>query len=96
MTDHFRQAAAEALSLPERPAGIFISGDCAYNNGESGDYAVVADLLTPLRADGAPVHITLGNHDHRERFWEGLKEQKEKRPLADKQASLVQSSRVNW
>src|SRR5258705_14008414 len=32
MTDHFRQASAEALALPKRPAGVFINGDCAYNN----------------------------------------------------------------
>ena len=96
MADHFRRASDEVLALPKRPAAIFINGDCAYNNGEKGDYALVAELVAPLRADGMPVHLALGNHDNRERFWEGLQQQKIKRPLADKQAALIKSSRVNW
>src|ERR1041384_6397829 len=39
MTDHFVQVAGELLALPDRPAGVFISGDCAFNSGEKGDYA---------------------------------------------------------
>jgi hypothetical protein len=30
------------------------------------------DLLGPLREQGLPIHIALGNHDNRERFWEVL------------------------
>lgn len=96
MADHFQKASAEVLALPKRPAAIFINGDCAYNNGEKGDYALVAELVAPLRADGMPVHMALGNHDNRERFWAGLQDQNVKRPLEDKQAALIKSSRVNW
>ena len=32
------------------------------------DYEVLAELLEPIRKAGTAVHLTLGNHDHRERF----------------------------
>jgi len=97
MADHFRQASEEVLALPKRPAGVFINGDCAYNSGEKGDYSLVAELMAPIRGDGIPVHLALGNHDNRDRFWEGLQQEKAaKRPLADKQAALLNSSRLNW
>jgi len=97
MTDHFTSVSREVLALPKRPAGVFITGDCAYNNGEKADYALVAELLEPIRKDEMPVHLALGNHDHRERFWEALQEEKAaQRPLADKQAALVRTKRANW
>src|SRR4051794_35300838 len=70
MADHFRTVSDELLGLPKRPAGLFIVGDCAFNSGEKGDYATVAEVLEPIRAAQVPIHLALGNHDHRERFWE--------------------------
>ena len=72
MTDHFTKVSGELLALPKRPAGVFITGDCAYNSGQTGDYRHVADLLEPIRQGQMPVHLALGNHDHRERFWEAI------------------------
>jgi 3',5'-cyclic AMP phosphodiesterase CpdA len=44
-----------------------------------------------------PVHLTLGNHDNRERFWEVLPAEKAaNRPVPDKQASLLKTPRANW
>jgi 3',5'-cyclic AMP phosphodiesterase CpdA len=97
MTDHFISVSREVLELPKRPAGVFITGDCAFNSGEKNDYALVAELLEPIRNDEMPVHLALGNHDHRDRFWEALQAEKAaERPLADKQASLVRTKRANW
>src|SRR5258706_7964688 len=97
MADHFASVSREVLALPKRPAGVFITGDCAYNNGEKADYALAAELLEPIRKDEMPVHLALGNHDHRERFWEALQEEKAaQRPLADKQAALLRTKRANW
>jgi hypothetical protein len=97
MTDHFKVAAREVLALPKRPAGVFINGDCAFNSGEKADYAQVAELLEPIRQDDMPVHLLLGNHDHRERFWDALQEEKAaQRPLADKQVALLKTKRANW
>ena len=97
MADHFTTVARELLQLPKRPAGVFVTGDCAYNSGQVGDYALVADLLEPIRAAQMPVHLALGNHDNRERFWEALRAEKAApRPLADRQVALLRTPRANW
>jgi hypothetical protein len=97
MTDHFSKVSRELLALPKRPAGVFIGGDCAYNSGQVADYAHVVDLLEPIRKDQMPVHLALGNHDNRERFWEALQQEKAaKRPLADRQVALICTARENW
>jgi 3',5'-cyclic AMP phosphodiesterase CpdA len=97
MTDHFKSISEEVLGLKSLPVGIMITGDCAYNSGELGDYALLGELLNPLRQAGIPVHLALGNHDHRERFWEAFAEEKRAtRPLADRQTALLKTANVNW
>src|ERR1039458_2678580 len=97
MTDHFTSVSRELLALPKLPAGVFITGDCAYNSGQTADYRHVTDLLEPIRSAQMPVHLTLGNHDNRERFWEALTAEKAApRPLADRQVALLPTPRVNW
>src|SRR5215471_7144876 len=92
MAAHFDKVSAELLTLARVPAGVFITGDCAYTTGEKGDYATLTALLEPVRRNQMPIHLALGNHDNRERFWEVLQEEKTaKRPLADKQASLMRT-----
>jgi len=97
MAEHFTKVAGELLSMPRRPAGIFVTGDCAYNSGETTDYRLMAEMLQPLRKDQMPVYLALGNHDHRERFWEAFQDEKaSKRPLPDKQICIVHTRRANW
>src|SRR6266404_4956120 len=38
MAEYFGVVAAELLALAQRPAGVFVNGDCAYNSGEKADY----------------------------------------------------------
>jgi 3',5'-cyclic AMP phosphodiesterase CpdA len=97
MTDHFTSVSRELLALPKRPAGVFITGDCAFNSGQTGDYRLVAELLKPVRGAQMPVYLALGNHDNRERFWEALKAEKAApRPLADRQVALLRTPQANW
>jgi calcineurin-like phosphoesterase family protein len=97
MTDHLMAVAGELLALPKRPAGVFILGDCAYNSGQAGDYLQVVDLLEPIRAAQMPVHLTVGNHDDRERFWDALPQEKAaQRPVADRQVALLRTKLANW
>jgi hypothetical protein len=97
MTDHLVAVSNAVLKVSERPMGVFVVGDCAFSQGEPGDYTQFVKLLEPLRADEMPVHLLLGNHDHRENFWAGLTAEKAvKRPVADKQVALVRSELVNW
>ena len=76
MTNHFEQVSKEVLELPKRAAGLFLMGDCAFSSGQKGDYALLQELLEPIRASQTPVHLALGNHDNREQFWEVLSAQK--------------------
>jgi len=97
MASHFETVSAELLKLPNRPVGVLINGDCAYNSGQKQDYALLTELLKPLREKGLPVHLSLGNHDNRERFWEALTDERDTpRPLADRQVALLRSARANW
>ena len=97
MTEHLQSATREVLALPQRPAGVFVNGDCAYNQGESGDYRQFTSLIEPLRAGGLPLHLALGNHDQREHFWAALPpKDAAKRAVANKQAALVKAKSVNW
>jgi 3',5'-cyclic AMP phosphodiesterase CpdA len=97
MTDHFVSVSRELVGLPKRPAGVFITGDCAYNSGETGDYRQMVDLLRPIREGQMPVHLALGNHDNRERFWEVLPAEKAaQQPVADRQVALLRAPRANW
>jgi 3',5'-cyclic-AMP phosphodiesterase len=97
MTDHFQAVARELLARTTRPAALFITGDLAFNSGETGDYGVVTDLLVPIREQGVPVHLMLGNHDNRQRFWDAFQQEKKaRRPLADHQAALLRTPRLNW
>jgi len=97
MGDHFMAVSREVRAWPQRPAGVFINGDCAFNSGESGDYALLAECLEPIRGDQMPVHLLLGNHDNREHFWDALQAEKSaKRPVTDKQTALLKTPRANW
>jgi Icc protein len=97
MADNLASVVREVIALPSRPAGVLVNGDCAWNSGEKEDYATFAGLVEPLRKDGMPVHLTLGNHDNREHFWDALEAEKTaKRPLADKQAMMISTPRANW
>lgn len=97
MVDHFKIVSQELLGLSKRPAGVFLTGDCAYNQGESADYALLAELLDPLRQAQMPVHLALGNHDQREHFWAQFQQERAAPlPLIDRQVALLQTPRVNW
>jgi metallophosphoesterase superfamily enzyme len=97
MFRHLQQAARETAELAPRPQAALINGDCAYLAGESGDYEVLAELLEPIRKAGTAVHLTLGNHDHRERFRRAIPSLAiEDPPVADRHAMVIPSRHANW
>lgn len=97
MTDHLTAVSKEVLNHPTAPAGVFVVGDCAFSQGVPGDYTQFTRLLESIRGNGIPVHLALGNHDHRENFWAGLTaERSVKRPVADRQVAMIGTEMVNW
>ncbi len=99
MTEHLQQAVREVLHLQEkeRAFGLFVNGDLALKEGLPGDYTSFVDLMRPVRASGIDVHLTLGNHDNRDKFWEGCEELAlNKKLMPQKQLDVITSAMVNW
>ncbi len=97
MTGNFGQAAREVLQNDARPTAVLVCGDCAYLEGKEDDYRVLRELAVPLRAGGLSVHFALGNHDHRQRFWEVVEEgHPEPSPVVDRHVSVIESPHANW
>ena len=97
MAAHLEEAVKGVGTLPSRPAGVFVNGDCAFLSGLAEDYATFSKLIAPLREAGMPLHLTLGNHDDRDIFWSALKNAKPAAPpLASKHVSVVEGARANW
>ena len=85
------------LALPQRPQRVLVAGDCAHLTGDRGDYREFVRRITPLTSAGVPLHITLGNHDSRERFWETLpSEQPAGRVALQRQAMVVPGTHADW
>lgn len=97
MAANFERVGGELLALSERLARVLIDGDCAYLQGKPGDYLTLVELLSPLRTAGLPVHLALGNHDHRERFWTAAVTKKdESAPLVSKHVLVIESPKASW
>jgi 3',5'-cyclic AMP phosphodiesterase CpdA len=94
MADNLAATVKQVAAWSRRPAAGFVVGDLARKNGQSGDYAALLDLLKPLRESGLPLHLTLGNHDERERFCEATYNRDRQR--AEKLASVVSVPRANF
>ena len=72
MADSLSQSAREVIELNPRPANLIINGDCALSRGTESEYKEFLRLIEPIRQAGITVHITIGNHDTREKLWKLL------------------------
>ena len=72
MADSLAQSAMEILALDPRPACLIVNGDCTLSRGTEAEYKEFLRLLEPIRAAGITVHITIGNHDNRDKLWKLL------------------------
>lgn len=97
MFDHFEQVRGEVLALDPKPAAVFINGDCAHLAGRAEDYGVLLDALAPIRQDGFPVHLTMGNHDNREHLWATIPgSEQHVTALPQRQIAVVEFPRANF
>lgn len=96
MAEHLATVSRELAALPNKPAAILVNGDLAFKNGQPGDYTAFAGLSDSLRAV-APVHLLLGNHDHRQNFWSAFpREAAAAHPVVNRQAAVLPAARANW
>jgi hypothetical protein len=90
MARNLEAVIADVLAQPGRPEAAIIDGDLALKDGQPGDYQTLLKLIEPLRAAGVPVHLVLGNHDHRGNFRQVLGAEAHGDPgLADKQVTVI-------
>ena len=93
---NLRNTIAWLLALPKRPAAVIINGDLALKDGQPGDYEHFAKLIAPLREAGAPLHLTMGNHDARDVFYDVLNsERPQQAAVESRHVSVVKLRRVN-
>ena len=97
MAEHLRASIREVLAVKASLAGVFINGDCALKAGLAEEYATFVPMIKPLTDAGLPLHMTLGNHDDRARFWQALNVAADAaRPVQKKHVSVVKSPQANW
>lgn len=97
MFANMTQVCGEVARLTPRPAAVIVNGDCAYHTGEAGDYAAFLDPIKTIREAGMPVHLTLGNHDHRDRFWQAFPPQHgEEKIVEHRHIVMLETPRANW
>ena len=97
MSANLRDTVADLVAMKTRPAGVLVSGDCSFNTGEAADYKNLASLLAPLGQAELPVHMAMGNHDHRQRITAQFKAlANHTATVQGKCVSIVESPRANW
>jgi Icc protein len=98
LVKQFLCARDEILSLRPRPAAVIIAGDCAFNEGLPGDYALLRELVEPLRQAGLAPHLLMGNHDRRQNLWQAFPDSAPRGPKLppDRHVALVESPCANW
>ncbi len=95
LADHLRRVVEEVVAEKDKLSGMIIDGDCAFNDGQKGDYITLLDLLKPVRDAGLPVHFTMGNHDDRDNFYDRLAHASDGPPVHGKHCSVIETPTVN-
>ena len=94
---HLRQVVEEVVGLQRNPAFVLVNGDLALKDGQPGDYRHLVTLIQPLREAKIDLHLTLGNHDHRETFYEFLREERPETPVVEsRHISVVETRFANF
>lgn len=92
--ENFVRARDQYAAVHSRPAGMIVAGDCAYNTGELGDYQRLRELVAPIPM---PIAFAMGNHDHREHFWETFSQhQVNPLPVAERHVTLIEAPHADW
>jgi 3',5'-cyclic-AMP phosphodiesterase len=96
MADNLAACVRELAAWPAKPATVIVNGDLAFKFGLPEDYATFGKLIEPVRAL-APIHLSLGNHDARENFWQAFPHDAQQlKSVPQRQAAVFSSDRANW
>lgn len=95
VAENFGIAARQVMSLPRKPTGLILNGDCVHVGGNE-EYEMLADRFALL--DEIPIHVTMGNHDHRRDFTSVFKQKtnrEERLLLENRHVSVLKSRHAN-
>ena len=96
LADNLAACVRELAAWPVKPAVVIVNGDLAFHFGLPDDYTTFGKLIEPMRAL-APIHLSLGNHDGREHFWQAFPHDATKlKSVPQKQATVFSCDRANW
>ena len=90
-TKNFRKVVEQVAAA--KPEASIINGDLARLTGEKADYKKLSDTMGPL-VNEHPVLMTLGNHDHRENFFEAFNPTGDVQDVSDKHTMIYEFSLV--
>ncbi|MEM9418548.1 MAG: metallophosphoesterase [Planctomycetota bacterium] len=91
MAERLTEVVNRLRAAEQRPEHVMINGDCALGAGEAGDYTLLRRLLSPLEDEHWSVLMALGNHDHRQRFVEGMGRSSEIYRTLDRHQQILSS-----
>jgi len=92
--ENFKKAREQYGAVNARPAGLIIAGDCVFLKGEPADYQTLRELTASIPM---PITFAMGNHDHRENFWEAFSAARAKTlPVPDKHVTVVEAPYADW
>jgi 3',5'-cyclic AMP phosphodiesterase CpdA len=96
VAENFNRAARQLIALPTRPAEILLNGDCVHVGGKD-EYELLAHKFALLET--FPIHVTMGNHDHRDDFTNTFQEHTRRGDrvlLENRHVSVVKSRHANF
>jgi 3',5'-cyclic-AMP phosphodiesterase len=107
MAENMSHVCNAVLASSTRHAGLLVTGDLAFDDGQDVDYTTFLSLVQPVRKAETPVHLLLGNHDHRRRFWQAIRktdksfkqgsaENQNDQTIIDRHLALVEADRANF
>ena len=96
MADNLSACIRELAAWPVKPAAVIVNGDLALKEGLPEEYTGFGKSVEPLRAL-APLHLSLGNHDQRENFWNAFpRDAAKSKTVPPRQTAFFPGDRANW
>lgn len=95
VSKNFDLAAAQVNAIPEKPAGMILNGDCVHVGGKD-EYNQLASKFALFNE--TPIHVTMGNHDHRDDFFNAFRNQRndDRLLLMKRHVSVLKSRHANF
>ena len=95
VSKNFDLAASQVNAMREKPVGMILNGDCVHVGGKD-EYNQLASKFALFQE--TPIHVTMGNHDHRDDFFCAFRNEKngDRVLLMKRHVSALKSRHANF